>query len=137
VSWTQIADVAAAVLLVAGCALSLAGAVGILRLPDLLSRMHALTKPQTLGLLLVVTGLAVRLRDLPSFGMLLLIVLFQFTTTPVASHMLSRAGFRAGLVRRELLLVDDLSETLQSQGHAPGEPGADRQPPPEAGQRPV
>jgi multicomponent Na+:H+ antiporter subunit G len=134
VSWTQIADGTSAVLLVGGCALSLAAAVGILRLPDLLSRMHALTKPQTLGLLLVVTGLALRLRDLPSVGMLLLVVLFQFTTTPVAGHMLSRAGFRAGLVRRDLLLVDDLSETLQGQGRSPG---PDPDPPDGERQRPV
>ena len=133
-SWAQIADGASAVLLVGGCALSLAAAVGILRLPDLLSRMHALTKPQTLGLLLVVTGLALRLRDLPSVAMLLLVVLFQFTTTPVAGHMLSRAGFRAGLVRRDLLLVDDLSETLRGQA---GSPGPDPDPPDGEGQRPV
>jgi multicomponent Na+:H+ antiporter subunit G len=126
-SWTQVADVAAGVLLVTGCALSLAAAVGILRLPDLLTRMHALTKPQVLGLLLVVAGVTLRLRDLGSVGLLLLVLLFQFVTSPVASHMVARAAFRGGLVRRELLLTDDLSAKLEAQRSTPGSTG-DRAP---------
>jgi multicomponent Na+:H+ antiporter subunit G len=118
-SWAQVADVAAAVLLLSGCALSLVAAVGMLRLPDLLSRMHALTKPQVLGLLLVVAGVTLRLRDLNSVGLLLMVVLFQFVTSPVASHMVARAAFRAGLVRRDLLLRDDLSDKLDAQGSTP------------------
>jgi multicomponent Na+:H+ antiporter subunit G len=136
-SWAQVADVVAAVLLLGGTALSLLGAIGILRLPDLLSRMHALTKPQTLGLLLVVSGLTLRLRDLTAVGLLLMVLLFQFATTPVASHMLSRAAFRAGLIRRDLLLVDDLSEKLDGQGSAPTVgPTGSREPDGPAAQRP-
>jgi multicomponent Na+:H+ antiporter subunit G len=120
VSWVQAADVAAGVLLLTGSALSLVAAFGMLRLPDLLSRMHALTKPQVLGLLLVVAGLTLRLRDLGSVGLLLMVVLFQFVTSPVASHMVARAAFRAGLVRGDLLLTDDLSDKLDAQGSTPG-----------------
>lgn len=120
-TWVQVSDVVAAVLLLGGCALSLAAAVGVVRLPDLLSRMHAVTKPQVMGLLLVLAGLALRLRDLTSVTLLAMVVLFQFATAPIASHMVARAGFRAGLVRRDLLLVDDLSAKLQEQGSAPTE----------------
>jgi multicomponent Na+:H+ antiporter subunit G len=106
--------------------LTLLAAIGMVRLPDLLSRMHALTKPQVLGLLLVVCGLALRLRDPSTLGVLVLVVLMQFLTSPVASHMVSRAAFRAGLVRRELLLVDDLSGATGDNGSGDdgnGEPG--------------
>ena len=62
-SWTTVADVLAATCLVLGALLSLIAAIGLLRLPDVLTRMHAATKPQVLGLMLVLLGLALRLRD--------------------------------------------------------------------------
>jgi len=62
-SWTAIADVAAAACLVIGALLTLIAAIGILRFPDLLTRMHSATKPQVLGLLVVLVGLGLRLRD--------------------------------------------------------------------------
>lgn len=114
-TWATVADVGAAVLLLTGCALCVVAAIGMLRLPDLLSRMHALTKPQVLGLLLVVLGLALRLRDERALGMLGLVVVFQFMTSPVASHVISRAAFRAGVVRTDILLVDEVSERLGGQ----------------------
>ena len=106
------ADVAAAACLVLGVLLSLIAAVGILRFPDVLTRMHSATKPQVLGLLLVLLGLALRLRDASSLGLLALVALFQLVTTPIASHMVGRASFRAGQVRTDLLVVDELSDVL-------------------------
>ena len=106
------ADVAAAACLVLGVLLSLIAAIGILRFPDVLTRMHSATKPQVLGLLLVLLGLALRLRDASSLGLLALVALFQLVTTPIASHMVGRASFRAGQVRTDLLVVDELSDVL-------------------------
>lgn len=111
-SWTTVADWIAATCFVLGAALALVAAIGVLRLPDLLSRMHAATKPQVLGLLLVVAGLGFRLRDPSSIGILLLIALFALITSPVANHMVGRASFRAGQVDRDRLVVDELSEVL-------------------------
>ena len=48
-SWVDIMDGASAVLLLAGCVFALIAAIGVVRLPDLLSRMHAATKPQVIG----------------------------------------------------------------------------------------
>ena len=48
-SWTQVADLAAAVCILLGAVLALIAAIGVVRLPDLLTRMHAATKPQVLG----------------------------------------------------------------------------------------
>ena len=54
---TLIADGVAAACLTAGALLTLVAALGILRFPDVLTRMHSATKPQVLGLLLVLVGL--------------------------------------------------------------------------------
>jgi multicomponent Na+:H+ antiporter subunit G len=112
VTWGAVADVLAAACLFVGALLALIAAIGILRFPDVLTRMHSATKPQVLGLLLVLLGLGFRLRDVRSIGLLALVALFQLVTSPIASHMVGRASFRAGQVRRELLVVDELSEVL-------------------------
>lgn len=108
-SWTGVADLAAALCILVGALLALLAAVGVLRMPDLLSRMHAATKPQVLGTVLVMTGVGLRLRDPGVVGLLALIVLLQMASSVVSSHMVGRASFRAGQVRHDLLVVDDLS----------------------------
>ena len=102
-------DVAAAACFLLGALLTLIAAIGQIRMPDLLSRMHAATKPQVLGTVLVVIGLALRLRDPSVLGLLGLVVLLQMATSVVAGHMVGRASFRAGQVREDLLVVDELS----------------------------
>ena len=116
-SWTQVADLAAAVCILLGAVLALIAAIGVVRLPDLLTRMHAATKPQVLGTVLVMTGVALKLRDPAVVGVLMLIVLLQMATSVVSSHMVGRASFRAGQVRHDLLVVDELSDE-----HVPDEP---------------
>ena len=112
----DIADVAAAVCLVIGALLALIAAIGILRFPDVLTRMHSATKPQVLGLLLILIGLGLRLRDPATIGLLAMVALFQLVTTPIGSHMVGRASFRAGQVRHDLLVVDELTEVLPTDG---------------------
>ena len=63
VSWTTVADWASALFLLGGAILCLAASLGLLRFPELISRMHAATKPQTLGVLFVLLGVELRLRD--------------------------------------------------------------------------
>ena len=84
--------------------------------------MHAATKPQVLGLVLVLIGLGFRLRDPGAIGILLLIGLFQLLTTPVANHMVGRASFRAGQVREEHLVVNDLQGVLPGDEEPGGAP---------------
>jgi multicomponent Na+:H+ antiporter subunit G len=105
-----VADVLAGACLISGALLSVAAGVGLLRFPDLLSRMHAATKPQVLGLLLILIGTALRLANVVDITTLLLVGIFQLATAPVAAHMVGRAVYRAGQVRRDLLVVDELAE---------------------------
>ena len=108
-AWDAVADVAAAVCLLAGALLAFAAGVGLVRFPELLARMHSATKPQVLGLILMLIGLALRIRSEPAVWMLVLVAAFQLLTAPVASHMVGRAGYRTGKVRSELLVVDELT----------------------------
>ena len=114
-SWTGLADVLAAVCFLASAGLALVAAIGVLRFPDVLTRMHAATKPQVLGLLLGLLGLALVLRDPGVVGLLLLVAFFQMATTPIASHMVGRAAFRAHEVRKEQLVVDELTPVIDEQ----------------------
>lgn len=107
-------DVAAGACLIGGSFLAFAAGLGLTRFPDLLSRMHSATKPQVLGLVLMMLGLGLRLRSAPVIGMLVLVALFQMLTSPVAAHMVARAGYRTGKVRHELLVVDELTRDLEA-----------------------
>lgn len=109
VAWIDVLDGIAAGLLVLGSLLTLVASVGLHRFPDVLTRIHSAAKPQVLGLLLVVLGLALRLRDPAATGILVLVALAQLLTAPIASHMVGRASFRSGVVREDLLVVDELS----------------------------
>lgn len=123
-------DVLGAVCVMLGAFLCLAAAVGLARFPDVLSRMHAATKPQTLGLILVVIGVELSLRSWAAFGTVLLIAALQFMTAPVAAHLVSRTVYRSNQVRRDLLDRDDLAEDLTAAGFSlgppPEDPDADR-----------
>ena len=94
-------DILAGALLICGSMLATVAAIGIVRFPDVLSRMHAATKPQTVGLLMILAGAALRLQDLSDITILALIAIFQLLTAPVSAHMVGRAAFRTGLARRE------------------------------------
>jgi multicomponent Na+:H+ antiporter subunit G len=95
-TWATVSDALGLVLLLLGSLLCLAAAIGLVRFPDLLTRMHSGTKPQVLGTLVVLLGLALRLREPLDIGMILLISLFQLLTVPVGSHMVGRAAYRTG-----------------------------------------
>ncbi|GLZ50911.1 monovalent cation/H(+) antiporter subunit G [Actinomycetospora sp. NBRC 106378] len=107
---TGLLDVVGAVLVLLGALLALAAAIGLLRLPDVLSRMHAATKPQTAGLVLVVVGAALLLRTSVDTWMLVLVGAFQLITAPVTAHLVGRLAYRSGGVREDLLHRDDLAD---------------------------
>lgn len=105
-------DVTAAVFVVLGALLSLVAGVGVLRFPDALSRLHAGTKPQVLGLVFIVLAIALSSRTLMALLLLVPVVLFQLLTAPVAAHMIGRAGYRTKNLRNDLLVVDELADDV-------------------------
>lgn len=106
----SVLDVVSAVLLLTGVALAVAAAIGLLRFPDVFSRMHAATKPATLGLLLITVGAALQMDDGSDSVKLLLVAAFQFITAPVAAHMIGRSAYRAGTGDLDRLVVDELRD---------------------------
>ena len=85
-------------MLVLGFGFVFAGAIGILRLPDFYCRLHAMGKCDTLGVALMLGGLAVHEGlSLTSFKMLF-VLLFVSLANPTATHALGRAAVRAGVV---------------------------------------
>jgi multicomponent Na+:H+ antiporter subunit G len=106
-------DIAAGVLVLGGSALALTAAIGVVRFPDTLSRMHAATKPQVLGLLLVLGGAAIRLRGHADVGMLILAGLFTLITAPVVANRVGQLAYREQSFRNDLLTKDEMAEHEQ------------------------
>jgi multicomponent Na+:H+ antiporter subunit G len=101
-------QIVVALLLIPGCLLALIAAVGLHRFPDLFCRMHAATKPATLGLLFIALGVGIAFPVPGSFVKLLLVVVLQFLTAPVAAHMVGRAAYASGIEMSERTVMDEL-----------------------------
>lgn len=93
------ADAVAGVLIAAGIVFYLAGSVGLLRLPDLYCRLHALTKADNLGLGLLVAGLAVLSDDLAVALKLVLIWLLVLAASAAGAHLIAVQARRGELQR--------------------------------------
>lgn len=117
ITWEQVLDLVAALLMFAGGLLALAAAIGVLRFPDMVTRMHAGAKPLTLGLVLAVGGLALTLRDPYTLGLLVLIVGLQVMTVPVSAHMVARVAYRRQVIDVDTLVVDELADDLTGAGY--------------------
>ena len=100
----MIVDVIAGALLIGGALLTLLAGVGLLRFPDAPSRLHALSKPQVLGVLLILAGLGLRLGSWSYVPLLVLVAIFQLATAPVAAHMVARAAQRSHTIKANLLV---------------------------------
>jgi multicomponent Na+:H+ antiporter subunit G len=86
----------------------LLASIGLLRLPDLLTRMSATSKAATLGAASLVAGAAVLLDDPTVSTRSVGVILFLVLTTPVAAHMIGRAGYRSGEPLWRGTTVDEL-----------------------------
>lgn len=90
-------DLLSAVLILGGSVFFLAGTVGMLRFPDVFSRLHALTKGDNVGLGLTVLGLAVRAESVAAVGKLFLIWTLVLLAGATASHLIARSSLRRGI----------------------------------------
>ena len=86
-----------AVLLIARSVFFLAGTVGLLRFPDVYTRLHALTKADNLGLGLMVAGLAVQAQSWSTVGKLLLIWLLVLLAGASISHLIASRALQRGI----------------------------------------
>ena len=102
----------------AGSIFLLLGSAGILRMPDVFTRIQAGTKASTLGTMLTLIGLAMVHPEW--IGKLLLIILFILATNPVSSHVLARAAHHVRTAMTRLTVVDKLREMETGEATATG-----------------
>ncbi|HVR29058.1 MAG TPA: monovalent cation/H(+) antiporter subunit G [Thermoanaerobaculia bacterium] len=109
-----------AILLVVGAVFMLLAAVGVIRFPDLFTRMHAATKVSTLGASSMLLAVAVHFGSLGVAVQALLVVLFFFLTAPVAAHMIGRAAYFVGVPLWQGSVRDDLRGRYDPRSHVLG-----------------
>lgn len=105
-----ITDSIGAVSILLGAVLALTAAIGIVRFPDTLRRMHAATKPQVVGLVLVLLGAVVLLRGNVDIWMLVLVGIFTLLTAPVIAHSVGRVAYREQREEDELMKINELED---------------------------
>ena len=93
----QITEFLTLLLLLAGAGFFLAGTVGLLRFPDVYTRLHALTKADNVGLGLVVAGLVLQTESWAAMGKLLLIWLLVLLASASVAHVVARTALRKGI----------------------------------------
>ena len=107
-------------------------AVGVLRLPDLPTRMHATTKASALGAMLTMAGVAVYFSDSTVAARAVAIVIFIFLTAPIAAHVIGRAGYFTGIELWEGTVKDELRDRYDAQNHTLSSSPDPRVDPPES-----
>lgn len=93
----------------AGAVLVLLGAIGVLRFPDALARMHALTKASTVGLVLVALGSVFVLDNANDITSAVGAALLQLLTLPISAFLLARATYLAHRIPSPVDTVDELA----------------------------
>ena len=111
--------------IVLGAFFMLLSSIGLVRLPDVYSRIHAATKSTTFGMIgiLLATSLAFQKVDIVTQAVLA--IFFLFLTAPVAAHLIARAAYRKGPDHTPLTTIDEYAPYLASEktGGAGDEPG--------------
>jgi multicomponent Na+:H+ antiporter subunit G len=89
--FSTLRDVLSAVLMLSGSLLAVVSSIGIHRLGSTRARMHATTKPATLGVLLCAVGAATQFADVSDIAKVLVVVILQLVGAPIGAHMLGRS----------------------------------------------
>lgn len=106
--------IVAVALLIAGSLFCLVAAVGMLRLPDTLIRMHAATKAGTLGAGCILAAGAVIANDPGTSVKAIAAIVFLLFTAPVAAHLIGRAAYHRGIELCPRTTIDELGDELQA-----------------------
>lgn len=92
-----IADIASWILIASGSIFLVIGSLGLLRLPDFYSRLHAAGITDTMGATLILGGLIVQAGDILIMIKLAFIIILLLLTSPTATHAIAQAAFQSGL----------------------------------------
>jgi multicomponent Na+:H+ antiporter subunit G len=100
------------VLIASGTFFMFLAGLGILRMPDVYTRMHASTKAASLGAGLILIAAAIYFGDLAVVTRALLTTFFIFLTAPVAAHMLGRSAYFLGVPRWKKTVMDEMEHNI-------------------------
>ena len=114
----------AGLLIIIGAAFVLVASLGLIRLPDVYSRMHAASKAGTLGSGVMLLALAVVAEDQATVTRALAGILFFLLTAPVSAHLLAKAAYAAGYRLWEHSVLDQM--VPEAEKDRKEEPAADR-----------
>ena len=117
---TEILHVVSLLLILTGALLCLSAAIGLLRFRDVPTRLHAATKPQVLGLLLIVIAVGIEVQSWAAVAFLVPVLVIQFATAPLSAHMVGRQAHRNGTIDRRHLHVDELADAKETPPGAGG-----------------
>lgn len=106
------------ILLLLGAVFMLLAAIGLARMPDVLMRLHSSTKSTTLGVGLIMLGVALRFSDFAISVRAFAIVIFMFSTVPVAAHLIGRAAYLSGVPLWEGTLSDEMHGHYDVETHS-------------------
>ncbi|MDF1607304.1 monovalent cation/H(+) antiporter subunit G [Hoeflea sp. YIM 152468] len=112
---SDIATLISAALLLIGALFALVAAIGLLRLPDLYTRMHAASKAGTMGSCLMLVALAINAPDVGTMSRALAGVVFFLLTTPVSAHLLAKAAYSVGYRLHSSSVMDDMAPSDDKQ----------------------
>ena len=104
----DVMQIVAALLLVIGCAFAAIAGLGVLRLPDLFTRMHAASKAGVVGAGLILLAVSMVALDYAVVLRCLLGILFLLLTTPVSAHLLARSALRAGVKATDATSINEM-----------------------------
>lgn len=104
-------------LMITGAAFLLLASIGIIRMPDLYSRIQAATKAATLGVGCIILAMAIHFVDLGITVRALLVIAFLFMTQPVAAHVIGRAAYFVGVPLWENTIMDELRGKYDASTH--------------------
>jgi multicomponent Na+:H+ antiporter subunit G len=108
-----IQEVISVLFIILGMIFMMIAALGILRLPDFYIRMSAITKAGTMGVGLIVVGIAIYFNDLLIGTKSFIIISFMLLTAPVGAHIIARAAYKQGVPFWKKNLVDELSDEIE------------------------
>ena len=107
---TIVATFLAGILIIVGSFFALTAALGLVRLPDVYSRMHAASKAGTMGSGLMMIALALVADDLATVTRAVAGVVFFLLTAPIAAHLLAKAAYSVGYKLWDKSVLDEMSD---------------------------
>jgi multicomponent Na+:H+ antiporter subunit G len=110
-------DIIAGLLLIIGSAFTLIAAIGMIRFPDLLLRMHAATKAGTMGVGLILIGVMIHFMHWEVTLKAFITITFTFITVPIGAHMIARAAYFINIPLWDGTIIDELRDHYDKKTH--------------------